>query len=81
MDTPADVKQACIDLSTAAIALFDLIDADGVDAPIDSHDGIASLRAMKEASEALRFYYAALNVERMVALGLSVKSLFRLIDE
>ncbi len=75
MDTPADVKQACIDLSTAAIVLFDLIDADGVDAPMDDFVGIAKLVSVVNRAEEIRAYYAVRNVQRILGLGVSPEAL------
>jgi hypothetical protein len=71
MMNTADVKQVCIDLSTAAIALFDLIDADGIDAPIDSQDGVAKLVAVVDTVEEIRSYYAGLNIQRIIAMGVA----------
>ncbi len=80
MDTPYfDVKQACIDLSTAAINLFDLVDADGVDAPMDDFVGIAKLVSVVTKAEDIREYYAARNIERILALGTSPEVLLKTI--
>lgn len=73
-----DIKQACLDLSNAAIALFDLVEADGIDAPMDGIENILKLKAMVDASEVIRGYYARRNISRMLALGVSPETLARM---
>lgn len=76
--TTADMKQACLDLSNAAIALFDLIDEDGVTAPMEGMDGIMKLKAVVDSSEKIRGYYERRNIQRMLALGVSPATLLRM---
>lgn len=75
---PPDMKQACLDLSNAAIALFDLIDADGVQAPLDGIAGVMKLKAVVDAAEEIRSYYERRNIQRLLALGVSPAELLRM---
>lgn len=74
----ADMKQACLDLSNAALALFDLIEKDGIDSPMDGLDNIMKLKAVVDHVETLRGYYARRNISRMLALGVSPTSLLEM---
>lgn len=78
MADPTDMKQACLDLSNAAIALFDLIDQDGVQAPLDDWAGVLKLKAVVDAGEVIRGYYQRRNIQRMLALGISPDELLRM---
>ncbi len=75
MGSPFEMKQVCISLSDAALALFDLIDAEGIDAPVDGHEGIERLKAVLDATEEIRIYYTLRNIQRMLALGISPSTL------
>ncbi len=75
MGSPFEMKQVCISLSDAALALFDFIDAEGVDAPVDGHEGIERLKAVLDATEEIRIYYTLRNIQRMLALGISPSTL------
>ena len=75
MGSPFEMKQTCISLSDAALALFDFIDVEGIDAPVDGHEGIAKLKAVLDATEEIRVYYTLRNVQRMLALGISPTTL------
>jgi hypothetical protein len=71
MGSPFEMKQACLYLSDSALALFDLIDAEGVEAPINDHNGITQLKAVFDTAEQIRKHYALHNIQRMLALGIS----------
>jgi hypothetical protein len=75
MGSPFEMKQVCISLSDAALALFDLIDAEGIDSPVDSQEGITTLKAVMDATEEIKIYYTLRNIQRMLALGISPSTL------
>jgi hypothetical protein len=81
MASPFEMKQMCIYLSDSALALFDFIDAGGIDAPIDDHDGITQLKAVLETSEEIRKYYALRNIQRMLSLGMSPSDFVKKFEE
>ncbi len=76
MGSPFEMKQVCISLSDAALGLFDLIDSEGIDAPVNDHDGREKLKAVMDATEEIRIYYTLRNIQRMLALGISPTTLF-----
>lgn len=76
----ADMKQKCLDLSTAAMALFDLIEAEGIDAPMDKIENILTLANVIEVGSEIKQYYAQRNIQRMLALGVSPAALLRLAE-
>lgn len=61
--------QVCLDLSKAATDVFDLIEAEGLDAPMETVDHILKLKAIVDNTEVLRSYYFRRNIQRMLALG------------
>jgi hypothetical protein len=71
MGSPFEMKQTCISLSDAALALFDFIDAEGIDAPVDGYEGIEKLKAVLDTTEDIRKYYVLRNIQRMLSLGIS----------
>ncbi len=81
MGSPFEMKQACLHLSDSALALFDLIAAKGVDAPLEDYDGIAKLKNVINISEEIRDYYSLRNVQRMLALGITPDNLYKKLKE
>lgn len=69
--TDEEVKQACIDIWTNAMALFDAVEARGKDAPIDDMETLMKLTVLLDKTEEMRVYYAHRNIQRMMALGIS----------
>ncbi len=78
MSTQLDLTQACLDLSNAALALFDIIDAKGVNAPLEDHGDMMKLMTVIDSSEKIRAYYYHRNIQRMLALGVSPETLLRM---
>lgn len=76
-----DLMQECLDLSKAALALFDFIEADGIDAPLDNANGVLKVKAVVDASNNIREYYYKRNIARMLALGISPAALLRMAEE
>jgi hypothetical protein len=77
----AEVKQLCLDISNAAIALFDVIEEQGVDAPLDDLQNVIKLNDIISPVEELRAYYFRRNIMRMLALGVDPQDLIRLSGE
>lgn len=73
-----DIKQACLDLSNSAIALFDIVEEGGDDAALEGMDNILLLTTIVRLSDELREYYFRRNVQRMLALGVSPEALIRM---
>ena len=69
------MMQALLDVSKAATDLFDLVEAGGVDAPLDNP--FAFVPFMR-CHEQVRAYYSRRNVHRMLALGVSPADLLRM---
>ncbi len=81
MAEPIDVKQICLDLSNAALVLFDLVESKGDAAPLEDYNDMAILRLVVDKSEAIRSYYYHRNLQRMLALGLSPETLLKMVKE
>lgn len=73
-----DIKQECLNLSNAAIALFDLIDEEGDDSPMSDVDNMMKFKAVIDSSEKIRGYYMRRNIQRMLSLGISPETLIRI---
>ncbi len=73
-----DMKQACLDLSSAAIALFDLLEEKGDMAPLEDIGDMLKLVALVDKTTEIREYYFRRNVQRMLALGVSPEALLRM---
>lgn len=76
-----DMKQACVDLSNAAIALFDLIEEKGVTAPLDNMEDLPKLMKVLSEAEHIRSYYNRRNIQRMLALGVDPQTLLKMAGE
>ncbi len=81
MDAHLDLKQACLDLSNAALALFDVVETEGLDAPLEDYDSMAKLKAVIDTSEEIRNYYYHRNIRRMLALGVAPQTLLKMFEE
>ncbi len=81
MNKALDLKQKRLDLSNAVLVLFDLIDTEGVTAPIDNQSGITKLRAVIDITDEIQGYYYHRNLQRMLALGVSPDSLLKMFKE
>lgn len=68
---PADVdpKQLCLDISKAALALFDQLEAEGNDAPMNNASTLPNLFRVMNKSSDLRDYYINLGRRRLLGLG------------
>ncbi len=77
----ADMKQLCLDLSNSAIALFDIIDDKGIEAPLADYEAIQKLKTVIDSSYNIRDYYYRRNIQRMLALGVSPDSLLKAFSE
>lgn len=75
------MKQACLDLSNAAIALFDLIEEKGDMAPLDSLDDLPTLMKVINEANHIRDYYNRRNIQRMLALGVSPDHLMKMVGK
>lgn len=73
--TADDVKATCLDLSKAALGLFDIVDADGIDAAMENYDNILILKSLIDSAEEIRSYYERANIQRMLAMGVPPKTL------
>lgn len=75
-----DLKQACLDLSNAALALFDAFERDGYEAMWvqDNADGLRAVMAMQNAHNTLADFLRGQSVRRMLALGVSPEALLKL---
>ncbi len=78
MATDIEMKQACLDLSKAATALFDIIEAGGIDSPMEGLDNILILKDLNQASVNIIGYYQRRNIQRMLALGVSPETLLKM---
>jgi hypothetical protein len=79
--TDVEMKQLCVDLSKAAIALFDLIEEKGLNAPLEDLDGAMHLKNLIDLSDDIRGYYMRVNLQRMMALGVDPADLLRMAKE
>ncbi len=77
MDT-TDIKQVCLDLSNASIALFDLIEEEGESAPMEGLENIACLKKVIDNAYLIIDFYQRKNIRRMVALGVSPETILRM---
>lgn len=77
MGSPFEMKQTCLYLSDAALALFDFIEAEGVEGPLTKLDGVMKLKDVIETTEEIRAYYSRRNLSRMLALGISPATLLK----
>lgn len=64
-----DMLQTCLDVSNSAIALFDLIEKEGVDSPLNNIDNLEKLTNLIKDVKKIKEYYYRRNVQRMLALG------------
>jgi len=69
VDAKEAIEQACLDLSKAALDVFELVDKDGIDAPMEGVEHILRLKAIVDNAEAIRSYYFRRNIQRMLAHG------------
>lgn len=74
-----EMKQTCLDLSRAATNLYDIVDGQGIDAPMDELRHILTLQKIVAKAEEIRAYYFRRNVQRMLALGVSPESLNKMV--
>jgi len=81
MSTSLDLKQVCLDLSNAALVLFDVVETEGLNAPLEDCVAMAKLKAVMDTSEEIREYYYRRNIRRMLALGVSPETLLRMTEE
>jgi hypothetical protein len=72
-----DVRQLCLDVSKAAMELFDLVDEKGDHAPLDDTGNVMILQAMLEPMYEIKGYYTRLAVQRMLALGVSPANIIK----
>ncbi len=73
-----DIKQVCLDLSNASIALFDLIEEEGESAPMEGLENIASLKKVIDNAYLIIDFYQRKNIRRMMALGVSPETILRM---
>lgn len=73
-----DMKQACLDLSNSAIALFDLLEAEGDDAPMEGLENIEKLKAVVDHAYLIIGHYQRRNIARMIALGVNPETILRM---
>lgn len=78
MDQKQVLMQVCLDLSKAATDVFDLIDEEGLDAPMETIDHILKLKAIVDNAETLRSYYFQRNIQRMLSLGVPASHLMEM---
>jgi hypothetical protein len=75
-ETASDMKQTCLDLSNAALALFDCFDELGIEAAwID--DTVLVILDMERAHDRLRDLLSRQTAARMAALGYTPEQLAR----
>lgn len=74
----AQMKQHCLELMNAAIAIFDLVEEKGIVAPLEDLDGVMKLKSMVDHANEIREYYYRRNIQRMLALGVSPESLLKM---
>lgn len=70
-----DMKQLCLDLSNASLKLFDLIDAKGIDAPLETMENVFVFGTVINKYREIADYYERRNIQRMLALGVSPATL------
>lgn len=80
MDQATVLKQVCLDLSKAATDVFDMIDQECLDSPMDSVDHILVLKAIVDHAETIRGYYFQRNIQRMLALGVPPSHLVQMME-
>lgn len=71
-DQVTEMKQACLDLSNAAMEMFDLLDADGMEGPWN--DPLVAVR-MRNAFDAIAEPLGAMAVRRLMALGVNPETI------
>lgn len=70
--------EACLALQRQAGELFDLIEAKGLDAPMESIEKLNSVRAITLLAGTIKEYYIRRAIGDMINLGVSPETLFKL---
>lgn len=78
MADPVDIKQACLDLSNAAMALFDEVEKRGMEGGWTA-SGVMALVKMSTSYERIREPFARMATRRMLALGVSREQLAEMV--
>ncbi len=73
-----DIKQLCLDISSAAMALFDMVDEKGVDEPLVDENGPFILKKLLDPTFEIKEYYLRRSIQRMLALGYSPEMIARM---